>query len=289
MTTGVRRAAVAGAFYAGAPAELRAQIEAAFRHPVGPGRLPEVDPAGPRQVVGLVAPHAGYVYSGPVAAHAYAALAADGRPEVAVILGPSHYGLGTVVSVSPADGWETPLGMVAVDRALADAIATALPWPAVSAAAHELEHSIEVQLPFLQYLYGDGLRIVPIAMTEQSLAVASTLGLALGRALAGRNAVVIASTDLTHYEPQSSAIQKDDLALAAMVDFSAARLFEIAPRYASVCGPGPVAAALLACRELGAKHAAVLQHATSGDVAGDKRRVVGYAALAISRERVPAD
>ncbi len=279
----VRTPAVAGTFYPSHASALWEQLTAAYCHPLGPGQVPAVSPTGERRIVGLVAPHAGYFYSGPVAAHAYAALAADGTPEVAVILGPNHHGLGPAVAISTVDGWQTPLGTLRVARDVAEALAAALPWPTRGEIAHAREHSLEVQLPFLQGLYGDALQIVPIALADQSLEVAETLGRALAELLAGRNAVIIASTDLTHYEPHAVAVAQDRLALDAMQELDAARLWEMACRRASICGPGPVAATLTACRALGATQAALLQYATSGDVAGDRRQVVGYAALMFRR------
>ncbi len=275
--------AVAGTFYPSHAGALREQLTAAYCHPLGPGQVPAVNPAGERRIVALVVPHAGYVYSGPVAAHAYAALAADGVPEVAVIVGPNHYGYGPDVAISTADGWQTPLGTLPIARDVAQALAAALPWPTQGETAHTREHSLEVQLPFLQGLYGDAVAIVPIALADQTLAVAETLGRALATVLAGRNAVIIASTDLTHYEPHAVAVAQDRSALDAMRELAAERLLAMAFRRASICGPGAVAATLIACRALGAEQAVVLKYATSGDVAGDYRQVVGYAALAFRR------
>lgn len=280
----VREAAVAGTFYAGTADALRRQLEALFRHPLGPGSVPEVAPAGPRQIVGLVCPHAGYIYSGPVAAHAYSALAKDGRPEVVVLLGPNHHGLGPRVAVSTAEAWRTPFGALPVARVVAEALVAALPWSAEGEVAHQREHSLEVQLPFLQFLYGDSVPVVPVAVKEQSLAVAQTLGQALARALAGRDAVIIASSDLSHYEPQPVAQANDRFAIEAVLARDPGRVIEVAMSRTTMCGPGPVAATLYATRALGAVKAELLKYATSGDAAGDMRQVVGYAALAIFRQ-----
>ncbi|MHB1132725.1 MAG: AmmeMemoRadiSam system protein B [Chloroflexota bacterium] len=277
----IRDAAVAGSFYAAAPAALRAQVEAAFLHRHGPGHLPEVAAEGPRRLAGIVVPHAGFVYSGPIAAHAYAALAADGAPEVAVLVGPNHWGLGPAVSVSLAVAWRTPLGAAPVAREVAEAVLAELPDAAPSEAAHEREHSLEVQLPFLQYLYGERLSVVPIAMGDQRPAMAEALGRALAAALAGRNAVIVASTDLSHYESQRAAEAQDRLVLDAILAADTARLLSLAPHQVSACGPGPVVAALLAARALGAERVHLLKYATSGDVSGDTSRVVGYAALTV--------
>jgi hypothetical protein len=280
---GVREAVVAGTFYPGTADDLRRQIEALFRHPLGPGRPPTVVHDGPRQLVGLVCPHAGYIYSGAVAAHAYAALAADGRPGAVVIIGPNHHGLGPRVAVSTADVWRTPLGELAVERSLAQAVVDALPWPAEGEVAHLREHSVEVQLPFLQFLYGDAVPVVPIAMKEQSFEVAEALGQALASALAGRDALIVASTDLSHYEPQRVAQANDRFALDAMVAGDPERVVQAALSRTTMCGPGPVAATLVAAQALGAGRVEVLKYATSGDAAGDMRQVVGYAALTLRK------
>ncbi len=146
--------------------------------------------------------------------------------------------------------------------------------------AHAREHSIEVQLPFLQYLYGDAVPIVPVSVTVQSLEVAEALGQALASALAGRNAVVIASTDLSHYQPQGIAVTKDRFALEAMATRDPGAVLATAGREMNMCGPAPVAAAIVAALALGATKVETLKYATSGDAAGDMRQVVGYAALA---------
>jgi MEMO1 family protein len=279
----IRRAARAGTFYEATEPALRAQIEWCFRHPQGPGEVPAVDPAGPRRLAGLVVPHAGYAYSGPVAAHAYAALAADGAPDLAVLVGPNHYGLGPTVAVSLAEGWQTPLGVVAGDYAVAQAIVAGLPGAAASELAHEQEHSLEVQLPFLQYLYGDSLRLVAIAVSRLDRAAAEALGRAIATALAGRNAVVIATSDLSHYESQRVAEAKDGRALEAILAGDRALLMRLAGSDVSMCGAGPVVAALTAASRLEKAGVELLKYATSGDVAGDSRQVVGYAALALGR------
>lgn len=279
---GTREPAVAGSFYGATAAQVRDQIEACFQHPLGPGAIPQVVEKRERRIAGLVVPHAGYVYSGPVAAHAYAALAADGRPEVAVIIGPDHRGLGPAATISEAEAWRTPLGLVQVDRALADAIAAELPWPTRDEVAHRYEHSLEVQLPFLQYLYGAAVPIVPIVMAEQSAEVAEALGKAIASALAGRRGVIIASTDLSHYETQAAALALDEVALAAIRERRPRDLVRVAEQGVSMCGPGPTAALLVACEEMGARTVTLLKHATSGDVAGDMRQVVGYAALTVT-------
>ena len=158
--------AVAGTFYAATKEALVRQIRNCFLHRLGPGSLPEVSEDGERRIAGLVSPHAGYMYSGPVAAHGYHRLASDGKPEVFVILGPNHTGYGSPVSMVDRCVWVTPLGEAVVDEDVAKAIFRASGIVDVDPVAHRYEHSIEVQLPFLQYLYGPSIRLSLIHISE---------------------------------------------------------------------------------------------------------------------------
>ena len=280
----VRPPAVAGTFYAGSRDALVKQIEGCFLHRLGPGKLPEVAEGALKRVVGLVCPHAGYMYSGPVAAHSYYRLASDGRPEVVVILGPNHHGVGSAIATVRGGVWRTPLGDVEVDGEVAMKIVEYSGIVDLDENAHRYEHSIEVQLPFLQYLYGDEFRFVPIAMLMQDSQSSVELGRAIAKALSGMNAVVIASTDLTHYEPQETASKKDNAVIKAILDLDVDSLYKtVMSLNVSMCGYGPAAAAITASREAGANTAKLLSYKTSGDVTGDFSAVVGYAALSIER------
>lgn len=271
----MRRPSVAGMFYADDERALRAQIEQCFLGPLGPGKLPKVG-QGRRSVLGGVAPHAGYMYSGMVAAHLYSRLAEDGRPEAFVILGPNHTGRGSGIAVTTED-FETPLGVAKVDKGLAKAIRKDLVDE--DSEAHRAEHSIEVQLPFLQYIYGE-VRFVPVCMGFQDYEAAASVGRAIREAIAGRDVVVIASTDFSHYVPKEVARRKDGLALDAIKAMDAKELYRVVTdEDISMCGYGPVMATMMACA--GGK-AVVLKYATSGDVA-PMREVVGYAAVAIEK------
>ncbi|MDX1814064.1 MAG: AmmeMemoRadiSam system protein B, partial [Candidatus Bathyarchaeia archaeon] len=157
----VRSPAVAGSWYAGTPNRLRDQLEELFIHRLGPGSLPSVKTGGPRNLVGLVVPHAGYIASGPVAAHAYHHLAVDGKPDIIVIFGPNHSGYGSALSIMNDGAWHTPLGDVEIDSETANMIVSASKIIDVDDLAHVYEHSIELQLPFLQYLYGSEFKFVP--------------------------------------------------------------------------------------------------------------------------------
>jgi len=158
----MRKPVVAGAFYAGTEASLRRQIEECFEHALGPGALPAPAGRAEERVLGLVSPHAGYVYSGPVAAHGFFSLASQRKPQTVVILGPNHSGLGADVAVSREDRWQTPLGQVELDAELGQSIITASQVAQWDDLAHSREHSIEVQVPFLQYIYGGAVRLVAV-------------------------------------------------------------------------------------------------------------------------------
>ena len=271
----IRSPAVSGMFYAGTVGELQEQIRWCYRHELGPGAVPQVNKEGTRKIVAMVVPHAGYYYSGPVAAHAYKELAEDGIFDTAVILGPNHTGYGDPVSVWSEGSWSTPLGEAEVDKKFA----RRLLGDVVKAdeAAHIHEHSIEVQLPWLQYLYGK-VRIVPIAMLAQDLETARIVGKSIGQV--GGNLVVIASSDLTHYEPHSVAMEKDSSVIEAITALDEEELYARCERIGcTMCGYGPVAAAIVASKEMKGKKASLLKYATSGDTSGDFSRVVGYGSI----------
>lgn len=278
----MRRAAVAGSWYAGSEAALRRQIEDCFRHPLGPGVLPTGPKTTERHVLGLVSPHAGYMYSGPVACHGFLEIASEPKPRIVVVLGPNHGGMGAAVALSSEDRWQTPLGEVELDSGVGEAIVSASRWAEWDDLAHVREHSVELQLPFLQYIYDAGFRVVLISMLRQSLEVSQDLGSAIATALRGKDGLVIASTDFTHYETRASAGKKDHLAIEAILNLDPKRLAQVVTDHdISMCGPGPVMTLLTACKELGATKARLLRYATSGDITGDPQ-VVGYASLAVS-------
>ncbi len=282
--SGKRGPAVAGMFYEADPQGLRGQIEWAFKHPLGPGRLPEKRTETLEPSIGFVSPHAGYMYSGPIAAHVYYRLAMEPIPDTVVIAGPNHTGLGTLVSVYLRGVWITPLGEVEVDEELAKAIVENSSYADIDEKAHIYEHSVEVQIPFLQYIYGSSFRIVPIVLWEQTPETARDLGEAIYRAVesTGRRIVFIASSDFTHYEPHDIAVRKDQEAISAILSLEPERLYRVVTeKNISMCGPGPVMTLLYLARARKAGGAELLKYATSGDVAGDKSSVVGYAAIRV--------
>ena len=280
----IRYPSQAGSFYAGSTEALKRQVESCFTHRFGPGTIPKVAEEGPRRILGLVCPHAGYVYSGPVAAHSYHHLASDGRADVFVILGPNHYGVGSGLATMDGGVWRTPLGDVEVDTDLAKEIVRVSGLIDPDESAHQYEHSIEVQIPFLQYLYGSSFRIVPICFRMQDLESSREVGNTLAEVLRERNAVVVASTDMTHYEPQRRAEEKDKKAIDAVLKMDERLLYENLQSYnISACGYGPVIALVVAAKKLDARNVELLSYKTSGDITGDKSSVVGYASISFSR------
>jgi len=274
----IRKPAVAGLFYESNPESLRKRIKWCYQHQLGPGRIP--DKIGKKRTIkGLMAPHAGYQYSGPVAAHSYLELAEDGFPQTVVILCPNHTGLGSGVSTMTEGVWETPLGNVQIDEEFATELVSHHTLMDTDPAAHLQEHSCEVQLPFLQYINPD-FRMVPVCMWMQDLETASELGDAIAETSRkiGRDVVVIASTDFTHYQPQEVAKSQDKQVLDAIKVMNEKLMMKrVADLNVTMCGYGPVAAALVASKTMGASSAEILKYATSGDSTGDYSSVVGYA------------
>lgn len=280
----VRRPFQAGTFYAGTAEALRTQIEQCFKHKLGPGKIPKVAEDGPHKLVGFVSPHAGYMYSGPVAARGYYELALDGRPEIIVILGPNHAGQGSPIAAMNEGFWRTPLGDAQIGSRTAEHIVKESKIVDLDDTAHMFEHSIEVQIPFLQYLYGSNFKFVPIDFLMQDLESSREVGKAIARALTNKNALVIASSDMTHYEAQETVEKKDKLIIDAIERMDESQLYSAIEDYGiTACGYGPMIALITAARALDAKTAKLLCHATSGDVTGDYSAVVGYASIAFYR------
>ena len=283
MRQDLRTPVVAGQFYEASGPALREEIEACYLDHRGPGRLPQVNATGPRRMLGLVSPHAGYIYSGPMAAHGYAALATDGRPASFVVIGPNH-GRGPWVSaLQTAGAWLTPLGEAQVDTELAGALADELPDYTTGSAAFRGEHSLEVQLPFLQHLYGGEVPFVPVMMLDQEADAARALGQALAKVLAGRDVVMIASTDMTHQEPRQVATAQDRLLMERIAALDPEGLLtERARGDITMCGYGPTAAMLIAAKQLGATRAETFRYGDSGE-AHPMGAVVGYLSLGVYR------
>ena len=272
----IRPPAVAGSFYPADPKELGSMID---------GFLAKAAPPPLENVVALVAPHAGYPYSGPVAAYSYALLKGRKYDRV-VVIAPSHYEAFGFSSVYDGAAYTTPFGQVPVDQAFAAKLAKASPLIKLSGAGHtpsadRPEHSIEVQLPFLQRVIGQ-FQLVPIIMGDQSYDACRALGVALAKLVAGTNTLIVASSDLSHYHTYDEAVKLDHKTLKAIEEydyFDLSRNLEL--RVWEACGGGPIVATMIAAERLGATQAKLLDYANSGDTAGDHSRVVGYGAVAL--------
>jgi len=265
---GVRKPLIAGAWYPGRPEELRRMISD-FLAKV------DLEPI-PGELVGLVAPHAGYIYSGQVAAYAYKQL--EGRPfETVVVVHPSHRMYIDGYALTAAASYETPLGQVPLDGELIAELDEELGFTFLRA---DQEHSLEIQLPFLQYVLGN-FKLVPIMMGDQSLERCRKLASALAKALKGRKALLVASSDLSHFYSYRMALSLDKVVLNYVENYDPEGLAKaIALGKAEACGGGPIVSVMLASKELGADKAKVLKYANSGDVTGDFGSVVGYMAAA---------
>jgi AmmeMemoRadiSam system protein B len=275
----IRKAAVAGTWYPGTALALAAAVDGCFAGIGGEaaGHLTEL--------VALIAPHAGLMYSGPVAAHAYRQL--RGRSiGLVVLVGPSHFLGFDGVSIHRAGGFETPLGVADIDEECASAIMAAAPIVHERAAAHAREHSLEMQLPFLKRV-APAARIVPLVVGRQTAETARALGDALGAVLKGRHALLVASTDLSHYHDAATAARLDGVVIDHVSRFDEdglQRALDAGPEHA--CGGGPTVAVMRAARHLGARDAVILRYADSGDLSGDKSAVVGYLAAALGNNQV---
>ncbi len=274
----VRKPAVSGIFYPSDREALLASIRDCFLHDLGPKSF-SLDES--KRFIAMITPHAAYIYSGAIAAHSYL-YASSLKPDLVILLGPNHYGLGSGV-VSMRDAlWETPLGDVAVDNDAVDK-ASKLGMIDIDFYAHRKEHSLEVQLPMLQFIYHHEFKILPIILWMQDIDTAKEVGRVIAEIAKDRNALLIASADFTHDEPNEVAHKKDKELISAIQDLDLLRFYTVLERLnVTACGYGAIASIIHASRLLGAERGELLKYATSGDVAGNKDSVVGYASMIIS-------
>ena len=272
----VRQPGVAGGFYPADPKALTAMIDDMLAHATL-SQAPIGDP-----ILAVVSPHAGYQYSGPVAAYTYAALKGRKFSRV-VVIAPSHFEGFDFTSIYDGDAYATPLGAVRVDKAFAAQLTKMSPTIQLSSRGHTptkegAEHAIEVQLPWLQRVLGD-FALVPIVMGNQSYENSRALGVALAKLIQGQDTLIVASSDLSHYHPYDEAVKIDHKTLNALQEwdyFSMSQNFQ--ERVWEACGGAPIVAAMIAAERMGANEARVLKYANTGDVTGDHSRVVGYSA-----------
>ncbi|HDS44613.1 MAG TPA: MEMO1 family protein [Methanomicrobia archaeon] len=263
----MRKSVVAGSWYEGDADRLNRQLQGFFAD------LPR---ALHDQVLGAVVPHAGYLYSGRVAASVYARLP---PADTYVLLGTNHQAIGSLIAVS-AEPWETPLGVVAPDAAFIEALPRRL--IAVDETAHRYEHSIELQLPFLQFCFGRSFRIVPISIGLGDEETVREIGDDLASTIAAydKRVMIIASSDFTHYEPEKIARDKDGYVIEAITELDVPKFFKrVYERNVTACGIAPIGAMLQAVRRLGATSGIVTAYMTSGDITGERSSVVGYGGI----------
>jgi len=281
LIKGNRRApAVAGIFYPSNARELYQLIEHSFREQrFGPGHLPPSEEFSRQRIYGIVSPHAGYVYSGAVAANGYYETSSMNFDRI-VMIGPNHYGIGTGLATVRNGIWETPLGEVEVDSELASQIAENSGILDFDDLAHSRDHCLEVQLPFLQYIKKNQFKIVPIIMIMQDKVTASEIGESIASSTRNLNTLLIASSDFTHYEPNDEAHRKDGELIKAILTLDISNFYTTFERLnVSACGYGAIASIMTAAKSLGATKGELLRYATSGDVMGDINNVVGYASI----------
>ncbi|MFP3975870.1 MAG: AmmeMemoRadiSam system protein B [Chloroflexota bacterium] len=262
---------VAGQFYPGEPDLLRAELN----------KITDKD-AQKEDVLGMVVPHAGYMFSGPVAG---ATFSRTRFKNTFVILGPNHTGRGAPFSIMSEGTWKTPLGEVDIDTDLGAQILQGSDYLEEDTTAHLFEHSIEVEVPFLQFFKPD-IKIVPIVVAATGGDVYKEIGRSIAKAVKElqKDIVIVASSDMSHYEPQESADRKDHQAIESILRLDEDELLERVENLGiTMCGYGPAVSMISAARELGAREGELVQYGTSGDVLGDYSSVVGYAGILIKR------
>jgi len=281
--TYVRHPAVAGRFYPADAAALRAEVEAYL--------VPQITP--PQVAIGCIAPHAGYVYSGHVAGAVFSSIEV---PQICIVLCPNHTGIGRPLAIISEGAWQTPLGRIEIESNVAVALKQRFPLLEEDSTAHRSEHAAEVELPFLQIRRANlpsapmpplmsNLKIVPLAIGTGNFAVLEQLGLAIADVVAAQpeSILIVASSDMNHYESDAVTRVKDEKAIEPILALDARRLHDaVTSQHISMCGFGPAVVMLTAAKKLGATSVQLVKYATSGDISGDRNLVVGYAGFVVS-------
>ena len=273
----IRTPAVSGTFYPENEKKLKNLIHECFMHPIGPGKTSPTD--SDEKIYGVICPHAGFVYSGPVACHSFYSLSASSS-KLAIIVGPNHYGIGQNVASMVDASWKTPLGLVEVDSDSVLELREHLDILEIDSFSHSKEHSIEVQIPMLQDVFSDEMKILPISLINQEQKTATLVGSAIAKIAQEKDALLIGSSDFTHYEENEFAHRQDLALIDPILKLDIDEFYKILyERKVTACGFGAIASIMTACKELGATQGKLLKYATSGDVSGDKSSVVGYASI----------
>ena len=276
----LRPSPIAGQWYSGNRKSLAADVDGFLDSAL----LPEID----GEVVGLVVPHAGHVYSGAVAGYAFAAVRGM-EPEIAAVISPMHQPYYDPLLTSAHDAYHTPLGAIHIDREALlelDGLLDKTLGFGTTPVRDDREHSLEIELPFLQQALKGGFSLLPVMVRDPSVRITQALGLALARVLSGSSSLLVASTDLSHFYPQEKANKLDREMLRRIEAFDPEAVLEAEEEGVGyACGRGATAAVLWAARELGGNRVQILNYATSGDVTGDYRQVVGYGAAVITKTK----
>jgi len=272
----IREPVVAGQFYPDRKEELKNMIKYCFDHKYGPGKQIK---ESSEQIYGIICPHAGYVYSGPTACHSYNAISLQ-NPELVIIIGPNHFGVGKNAATMIDTNWKTPLGLVEVDSDSAQEIAEKSNVIEIDNYSHSQDHSLEVQIPMLQALLSNEFKILPIILLTQDLETANNVGNAMSEIAKKKDSIIVASSDFTHYEENSFAHLQDKALIEPILDMDVKQFYQVLrEKRVTACGFGAIASTMIACKNLGATKGVLLSYATSGDVSGDTDSVVGYGAI----------
>ncbi len=275
----IRTPAVAGMFYPGEKNELKESIHQCFLHSFGPGKLPPTEEK--KKIYGIICPHAGYIYSGPIACHSFYSISSE-SPELFIIIGPNHWGVGCNVAAMKDCSWETPLGQVEVDSDAASELSKISDIVDLDFFSHTKEHSLEVQVPMLQEVYSK-FKILPIILIDQKRNAAEEIGDAVATIAKQKNSMIIGSSDFTHYEPNEFAHEQDKALIEPILDLDVEQFYKVLyEKNVTACGYGAIASTMIACKKLGATKGELLKYATSGDVTGDTSSVVGYGSIIFS-------
>jgi hypothetical protein len=272
----IRTPAVAGMFYPGEKNELKESVHQCFLHSFGPRKLPPT--IEKKKVYGVICPHAGYVYSGPIACHSFYSISSE-SPELFIIIGPNHWGIGCNVAAMKDCIWETPLGQVEVDSEAATELSKISKVVELDFFSHTKEHSLEVQIPMLQETYSK-FKILPIILINQEKNTAEDVGEAIATIAKQKKSMIIGSSDFTHYEPNEFAHEQDKALIEPILDLDVDQFYRVLyEKNVTACGYGAIASTMVACKKLGATKGELLKYATSGDVTGDTSSVVGYGSI----------
>ena len=273
----VRTPAVSGTFYPDDQKELKSLIHDCFTHTIGPGKIPPTD--SDQKIYGVICPHAGFVYSGPVACHSFYSISSS-TSKMAIITGPNHYGIGQSITSMVDASWKTPLGLMEVDSESVLELRDGLDILELDSFSHSKEHSIEMQVPMLQETFSHDMKILPVSLINQEQKTATKVGSAIAKIAQKKDTLLIGSSDFTHYEENEFAHRQDLALIDPILKLDVDEFYKILyERHVTACGFGAIASTMIACKELGATEGKLLKYATSGDVSGDKSSVVGYASI----------